>query len=184
MFCPKCGAKNDDDAVFCQRCGTNFKSSNSSNKNILIIFLVIILIIGSLAGLFIVMSNNNSNNQNEKIVTYENTAPEVESSHTPSWHKVGSYNGVSDYSVPVAISGDKIKIEFSAFPIKNYADNDMTVRVYKNGNYLGSANVEWDGNDAVATRSNSLEFSGSGNYQIQVSAYELDYWNMEVYEWY
>ena len=26
MFCPECGSKNEDDALFCENCGTSLKS--------------------------------------------------------------------------------------------------------------------------------------------------------------
>ena len=181
MFCEKCGTKNDDDAVFCQKCGTKLKTETFDTKTILIVILIAIVIIVSAVGIYSVMNSNNDTSSNKDEGYNQNVIPEA-TNYEPTWHNIGSYGGVSDYYIPVHISGSNMKIEFSAFPIKNYADNDMTVQVYKNGNYLGSANVEWDGNDAVATRSNSLEFSGPGNYQIYVSGYELVSWNLEIYE--
>ena len=33
MFCPKCGAENDDEAVFCAKCGTLLDGSTESRGN-------------------------------------------------------------------------------------------------------------------------------------------------------
>jgi uncharacterized membrane protein YvbJ len=32
MFCSKCGAENDNNAVYCQKCGTNLKEKEHNNE--------------------------------------------------------------------------------------------------------------------------------------------------------
>ncbi|MCC7554001.1 MAG: zinc ribbon domain-containing protein [Methanobacteriaceae archaeon] len=189
MFCQNCGTKNDEDAIYCEKCGLKLiKKPENSNKNILIIILIVILVIASLAGLFIFLSNNSNSDVSQNNVpsmgSDENLRNVENSNHPKTWNQINSYSGVSDYTTGVNIKGDKIKVEFSAFPIKNYADNHMKVDVYKDGKYLDSSSVSWNGKSAVATRSNNIELSyGPGNYQIYVDGYELVSWNMVVYEW-
>ncbi|WP_225370477.1 hypothetical protein [Methanobrevibacter arboriphilus] len=110
---------------------------------------------------------------------------DVSGGSTKSWHKVDSFNGVGDYEITFNNNGgNRIKIVSSAMPIKNYADNYMYTTVSKNGYNMGSSQLSWNSKSAVATKSDNIEFSGSGTYSISISAYELQYWNLEIYEYY
>ncbi|WP_409200290.1 zinc ribbon domain-containing protein [Methanobrevibacter sp. DSM 116169] len=188
MKCPNCHAQNENRAMYCSKCGTKLQVENSNDsKNLLIIVLVAIIVIGALTGLYMVLNSNNSSTSSENIQSSESNVVEVQKenpSEPATWHQVNTYSGVGGYSTGVNIKGSQMKIQFSAFPIKNYADNHMKVEVYKNGQFVDSSSVSWNGKSAVATRSNTIEVSGSGNYQIYVDGYELQYWNMEIYEWY
>jgi len=104
--------------------------------------------------------------------------------NTKTWHKIDSFNGVGDYTITLNSSGNRMRIVSSAMPIKNYADNFMDTTVVKNGNTIGSSQLSWNSKSAVATKTDTIEFSGSGTYYVYISAYELQYWNLEIYEYY
>jgi hypothetical protein len=61
MICQKCGHKNDDDAQFCEKCGTKFNTILSQSNKILIIGAVfLVIVIGITAGVLIKNSQQNS----------------------------------------------------------------------------------------------------------------------------
>lgn len=62
--------------------------------------------------------------------------------------------------------------------------NYMFTTINKDGYSVGSSELSWNSTNTVATKSKTLEFSGSGTYSVSVSAYELQYWNLDVYEYY
>ena len=44
--------------------------------------------------------------------------------------------------------------------------------------------MSWNSKSAVATKTKTIEVSNSGNFEIEISTYELEWWNIEVYEYY
>lgn len=84
----------------------------------------------------------------------------------------------------VTTKGNKFKIISTAMPIKNYATNYLYTNVMNNGNIVGSSQLDWGGKSAVASQSKTLEFSGSGTQSINIDTYELQWWTVEVWEYY
>ncbi|SCG85444.1 pseudomurein-binding repeat-containing protein [Methanobacterium congolense] len=64
MICPKCGHENDEDAIYCEKCGKNLKKTSGTlgNQTKLLIGLcvVLILIAGVTAGVLMKNSQNTS----------------------------------------------------------------------------------------------------------------------------
>lgn len=79
MICPKCGHKNDEDADFCENCGTQIKNTLSdkqgtnepsnkgsmtqSTKILVIVCIVLVIGVGIAAGILIKNSQQNSQDQ-------------------------------------------------------------------------------------------------------------------------
>lgn len=136
---------------------------------------------------------SSSNSSDEEVSTLgndknqfgsNNSSSSDEGMDNKSWHKIGSYSGVWDNTITLTNGGNRIKLVSSAMPVKNYADNYMLTTVSKNGYSVGSSKLSWNSRSAVATKTKNIEFSGSGTHYIYISAYELQYWNLEIYEYY
>ncbi|MGL6299084.1 MAG: hypothetical protein ACRC1M_07955 [Methanobacteriaceae archaeon] len=151
---------------------------------------VVLLIAISILGTYAVLTLNNSNNNitnttNESAAVISDTQGSVSNNGaSASWHKVDTRSGVGSSGFTFTTSKSKAKVVSSAMPIKNYATNSMFTTVSKNGYSVGSSELYWNSTNAVATKSKTIEFSGAGTYSISISAYELQYWNLEVYEYY
>ncbi|MDL2246052.1 zinc ribbon domain-containing protein [Methanobrevibacter sp. OttesenSCG-928-K11] len=199
-YCPNCGKDNDDNSTFCRYCGKKLSGIHdinienkpiSDNKEkklwaIVIVLIIAIAIIGTFA--FMAINDNNENTEptnnksNEKIS--DSSVSDVSSVNTKTWHKVDSFSGVGGKTITLTAAGNPIKVTSSAMPIKNYADNYMQTSISKNGFSVGSSQLSWNSKSAVATKSDSIEFTGTGTYDIYISTYELQYWNLEIYEYY
>ncbi len=94
VFCKKCGYENDDDALYCENCGTNLSSINSpsssgrrkTNKILMVAVVVLILGIGVIAGMMMiskapVVNNTNVTNENQNTQSAtqntSNNGPEI-----------------------------------------------------------------------------------------------------------
>jgi len=197
-YCPKCGKDNADNSTFCRNCGERLHGihtmNNSANTNIfennkvLIGIVVVLLLAVAIIGTYAVVSSLNNNNAVVDSSNTNNQGGSVTDSsnvNTKSWHKIDSFSGSGDYQITFNnYNGNKIKVVSSAMPIKNYADNYMYTTISKGGYNVGSSLLSWTSNSAVATKSDSTTFSGSGTYYIYISAYELQYWDLEIYEYY
>lgn len=85
LYCKNCGYENDDDASFCENCGANLSSTNSStssglektNKILIVVVVVLILGIGGVAGTLLIskapVANNTSNLTNNTAVNVSET---------------------------------------------------------------------------------------------------------------
>ncbi|KAF5062768.1 Pseudomurein-binding repeat protein [anaerobic digester metagenome] len=71
MLCPKCGHKNDEDAIYCEKCGKNLKKtsviSGSQTKILIGLCVILILIAGVTAGVLIKSSQNTSNSSTSNV---------------------------------------------------------------------------------------------------------------------
>jgi len=199
-YCKNCGTENNDNTTFCRNCGENLSETPTVNSNnnvrsesnqkiligVIVALLIVIAIVGTYA--FVTLSDNNSNSDATSSSSDDGVSNSYISNssnvNTKTWYKVDSFNGVGDYTITLNSGGNRMKVVSSAMPIKNYADNFMDTTVTKNGNTIGSSQLSWNSKSAVATKSDTIEFSGAGTYYIYISAYELQYWNLEIYEYY
>ncbi|MEA4957826.1 hypothetical protein SDC9_46164 [bioreactor metagenome] len=194
-YCSNCGTENKENSTFCRGCGERLSkihstSNNNSLKNennkiligIIIALIIIIAIIGTYA--FVTLNNNENSDTTTSFAIENKSNSSVSNVNTKSWHKIDSFSGVGDKIITLNAEGNKIRVTSSAMPIKNYADNFMYTTVTRNGYDVGSSQLSWNSNSAVATKSDSIEFTGSGTHYINVLTYELQYWNLEIYEYY
>ncbi len=92
MFCPKCGTKNQENAQFCESCGTKLtapesnqpktvkkKPSNVQGKTILIILAVVVLI-GIGASVYVYQSLISPLNNQPSSLTNTTSTPQIETS--------------------------------------------------------------------------------------------------------
>jgi len=203
-YCPECGTENNDNSTFCRSCGKRLSNIHSMNKDtnttentlgnnkILIGAIIALILIVAVIGTYAVVTtlNNDNNDSDSAVDSSVDTGPgssvsDASNVNTKSWHKIDSFSGSGDYQITFNNNnGNKIKVVSTAMPIKNYADNYMYTTVSKNGYNVGSSQLSWNSKSAVATKTDNIQFSGVGTYYIDISAYELQYWNLEIYEYY
>ena len=194
-YCPKCGIDNDEKSTFCRNCGEKLSGLNTTgtnnnvqsiNNKILISMIVVLLIIIAITGTYTFVSlNNDSDTIDNSVSTPLNASVNnVSTENTKTWHKIDSFDGVGDNVITLNSRGNQIRVVSSAMPLKNYADNFMYTTVSINGYTVGSSQLSWNSTNAVAIKSDTFEFTGSGTCYIYISAYELQYWNLEIYEYY
>lgn len=98
---------------------------------------------------------------------------------TKSWESIGSYSGSGSGSESIKTPAGKIKIELSAYPIKNYATNHL----YVTGSNGESAGVDWGSTSAVETRSDSLTYTSSSEETFDIDYYETVSWEVNIYRY-
>ncbi len=199
MKCKKCGKDNPPNSKYCLNCGSKIENipqnqNNNSKTLITVGIVIIILLIAILTAVIFSMSNvqneadsNNQSNANPTLINNNDGADNNVNNNAAnqgSWHKVGTYNGVSSDSLNVATKGTQFRIVTTAMPIKNYATNYIYTTVKNNGNTIGSSQSDWGSRSAVATKTKTLEFTGSGSVTIDINAYELQWWSVEVWDYY
>lgn len=206
MICKECGFKNKKGAKFCAQCGQLLQQKSqygSDNYKMVIVALVIVIIIlvGALG--FFVLSANSSHDPvftqgitpattvSSGEVSYEsgsgsnnsdNAKTQNESSTTnqsKSWELIGSYSGSGSGSKTITVPEGKIMVELSAYPIKNYATNHLTV----SGSNGESGGVEWGSKSAVKTRSDSFTYESSASETFTIDYYETVSWEVYFYKY-
>lgn len=201
MKCSQCGFENNDKAKFCTKCGSsltqmtveNTPKSNNNTKYIIIALVVVIIVLVGCIGFFAmnmtvnhVDSQSPSDNQAEQVDENVSTN-EVSSSQSPktsqvsekSWELIGSYSGSGSGSKLIEVPEGKIKVELSAYPIKNYATNYLYV-TGSNGNGGG---VDWGSTSAVETRSDSFSYTSSSSETFTIDYYETVSWQVDFYRY-
>lgn len=203
MFCPKCGKAIKDDAKFCKYCGTQVSknnqsvhvksdtSSDSKNNNnakilaVAIVVAAIVLVALVFAALSLTSDNSGddakaveANNESSVVVTSSSSQSSSVSAEK-SWVSVGSFSGSGSGSQSISVPSGQIRIDISAFPIKNYATNHL----YLTGSNGESAGVDWGSTSAVASRSDSVSFTSSSTTTFTIDYYETESWSVEVYRY-
>lgn len=202
MKCKSCGFENKDEAKFCTKCGSSLSaavaesdnSKGSDNLKYVIIALVIIILI--LAG-YLAYSALATNSSDDKVEqdnatsvaksSQESSAGEApktksvssQSSPSKSWVSIGSYSGSGSGSQVIEVPAGDIKVELSAYPIKNYATNHL----YVSGSNGHSGGVDWGSTSAVETRSDSFTYSSSSSQTFTIDYYETVSWEVNFYRY-
>lgn len=205
MFCPKCGKAIKDDAKFCKYCGTQISKNNqsvnvnsdasydskSNNTKILVVAIVvaaIVLVALVFTALSLTSDNGGddakaveANNESSVVVTSSSSSSSQSSSASAekSWVSVGSFSGSGSGSQSISVPSGQIRIDISAFPIKNYATNHL----YLTGSNGESAGVDWGSTSAVASKSDSVSFTSSSTTTFTIDYYETESWSVEVYRY-
>lgn len=195
MKCRNCGKDNPPNSKYCTNCGSDLETQGNipvKEKNnttlIITIGLIIIIILIAIFGIAIygLVSDEAKENQTTPVILNINGTENTSTHHSSSgsWHKVGTYDGVSSDMISVTTKGSRFKVTSTAMPIKNYATNYLYTSVISSGGSVGSSDLDWGSTSAVATKSKTLEFTGSGTHSISIDAYELQWWTVEVWEYY
>ena len=93
MICDNCGHKNDTDAKFCEKCGSNLNKSSLHNSTKILIVIVIVLVAGlGVAGGYILFSKNNPQNT-LTVVNNSSAANNTTSNSSNSPQTTSSSNG-------------------------------------------------------------------------------------------
>ncbi len=193
-FCPNCKYENEDDASFCKNCGKKFTTLNKKIKNknkkedILFIIGIITIIIIAIAGTYAYINWKEQKtietpNEDKTITTIENNTTK-NNTNNPTWHKIGTYTGIENDIISFNTQGNKVKIVSTGMPMKNYADNYLKSTLQQHGITLDESQSTWNSNSAVKSKTQTIEISGNGNFEILIGAYELQWWKIEIYQYY
>ena len=91
---------------------------------------------------------NPTNNNDSQNSVDKKSSKSTSSEKSESWESIGSYSGLGMGSESITIPAGKIKIELSAYPIKDYATNHL----YVTGSNGESTGVDWGSTSAVEAR--------------------------------
>lgn len=125
------------------------------------------------------MANSFKDKDFKKLASTSSSSSSTTSSESGSWTSIGSYSGSGSGSKSVTVPAGKIKVELSAYPIKNYATNHL----YVTSSSGSSGGVDWGSTSAVETRSDSFTFTSSGSETLNIEYYETVSWNVEIYKY-
>ena len=200
MKCSNCGYENKDKAKFCTKCGSSLnvvvngntsQNSNSMKYIIIALIIIILLLVGILA--YSSLATNSSDDKVEQ----KNATSEVDSSQessgessstktvssqsspSKSWVAIGSYSGSGSGSQVIEVPAGEIRVDLSAFPIKNYATNHL----YVTGSNGKSGGVDWGSSSAVETRSDSFSYTSSSPQTFTIEYYETVSWEVTFYRY-
>lgn len=153
---------------------------DNTTKVLIVACFVLIGSLGFLSGVFLKRST-----VDHYDVTIEGDEGVTGSPQGPSWHRVMSFTGSgSDYRC-VDIRGNKFKVVISAAPIINYDVNTVTVDVLRDGQILASGTADWGPTESPKRKKRMIEVSGGpGYYCISVYAYEIEDWEVTVWDYY
>ena len=199
MKCSQCGFENNDKAKFCTKCGSSLaqtavqstpKSNDNTTKYIIIALLVVVILLVGCIGFFAmnmtvshVDSQSPSDNQveqvDEDVSTNEISSSQSPTSQSKSWVSIGSYSGSGSGSKTIEVPEGKIKVELSAYPIKNYATNHL----YVTGSNGKGGGVDWGSTSAVETRSDSFTYTSSSSQTFTIDYYETVSWQVDFYRY-
>ena len=202
MKCSQCGFENNEKAKFCTKCGSSLtqtvvesspKSNNTTKYIIFALIAVIIVLVGCIGFFALNMTVNDADSQNDldtqaddadedlstSEVSYSNSPKTSQVSESKSWVSIGSYSGSGSGSEVINVPEGTIKVELSAYPIKNYATNYL----YVTGSNGKSGGVDWGSTSAVETRSDSFTYTSSSSETFTIDYYETVSWQVNFYRY-
>lgn len=205
MRCTNCNFENKEGAKFCTKCGQPLNSkpaieqkSSGNSRNIIIALVAIIVILAAAVGFFALNSgtpdaqNNvvendssqdvgesgdDSQSESDSTNSVSKSESKTKTTKSKSWVSIGSYSGSGSGSQTIEVPAGKIKVELSAYPIKNYATNHL----YVSGSNGESGGVDWGSKSAVETRSDSFTYTSSSSELFTIDYYETAEWNVEFF---
>ncbi|MCF0226789.1 MAG: zinc ribbon domain-containing protein [Methanobrevibacter sp.] len=195
MKCEKCGEDIKSNAKFCPNCGSKINNKpatnieNNTNINLIIIAITAIIVIAIIAFTACYIANpfnlgesnaNTYGSNDQANIVNDNQASEVQSTESSkSWQSVGSFEGSGSGTKTITVPAGQIRIDLSAYPIKNYATNHL----YVSGSNGQSAKLDWGPKSAVATHSDSISFTSSSQTTFTIDYYETVSWHVTVYKY-
>ena len=72
MICKNCGAENDADALYCEKCGKVMKSVTSSRFTLIFVVVATVFIVIGLVGAVLILSNPQNSSNNVESMDNEN----------------------------------------------------------------------------------------------------------------
>lgn len=179
-YCPKCGAKNDDDGEFCNECGSNMVGNpNKSNDSIsiskktLLIGAVVIIII-AIIGIFALTGGNVQNIQYVGVNTISIDSVSELGTEQVNPTEYSDYSGVTKgYTIVYSAQSDleNVSIETQAYD--------------KNGEHL-DAMANWMGFNPLNVLCYNKTLTSGSSYTANVlfgtqNATDFDVSKFEVY---
>jgi hypothetical protein len=196
MFCPKCGARYDEDAKYCERCGESLQKSihernvlskekdessgmSSSVKALIVVCILLIAGIGVTAGMLLQKPINTT------AQVASSTQPSTSQSNQPAWHQVANYTGPDAVNGTFSIQGTQFKVTISAVPMITYNTNYLDVAV-GSGNYLAaSGTLSWTATESPAKKESVISVSqGQGTYDIEIDPTDIQNYTVTVWDYY
>ena len=204
MKCENCGFENKKSAKFCTKCGAVLEIKEekpaSNTKYIIIALIIVIVVLVGCIGYFAgtmnpgdvqssddsaknttdqsVSSSGESSDDNAKTESVS-SSQSSSSSESKSWESIGSYSGSGSGSQTIKVPSGQIRVELSAYPIKNYATNHL----YVTGSNGQSGGVDWGSYSDVETRSDSFSYTSSSSETFTIDYYETVSWQVEFYRY-
>ena len=209
MKCSKCGFENKDKAKFCTKCGSSLvvesaptaPAKSDNTKYIIIALVAVIIVLAGVIGYVALNGNSDSVQSNDNSQDSANTE-EVQSaddssednddsdsaktttvssskSKSKNWELIGSYSGSGSGSKTINVPEGDIRVELSAYPIKNYATNHL----YVTGSNDVSGGVDWGPKSDVETRSDSFTYTSSSEEEFTIDYYETVSWEVYFYRY-
>ena len=198
MKCPSCGYENRDDAKFCTKCGKSLvqkavpnpieEKSNTSKYIIVALVIIIVILVATIGYFAFTMNSTSVTNDNVENTSSSQASQEVSSSqsspattqetNSKSWQVIGSYSGSGSGSKTINVPPGQIRVELSAYPIKNYATNHLYVK-----GSSASGGVDWGSHSDVETRSDSFEYTSSSSQTFTIDYYETVSWEVTFYKY-
>jgi hypothetical protein len=198
VFCPECGNKNDEDSEYCVNCGSKLNKFHKPNKPerneskkdrinrttkvLIIVCIILVGGVGLTAG-FLIQKESNSVSQYQ--ITSPNTTEVQNQTYTPDWHEVATFTGPMNDSRDVTIKGDKFKVIISAVPSVTYTANDFRVDVFEGQGLVNNGAIHWDPTESPKEKEVLMEIpQGNGVYTIKMYNYDVESWEVKVYDYY
>jgi hypothetical protein len=197
--CENCGIENDKDAVFCETCGANLKTTSSkrlnpgmpprkdsgmaqSTKILIVVCIILVAGLGISAGALMQINKSGGTVSNPGSVSQTPT----QVTNQATWHEITSYTGTSDDTRSFNTKGSQFKIVMSATPQKNYNINSMQVDVSNsNNNIITSGSMDWTATEAISQKEKTIVVTASpGTYYLTTTTNSLASWTVSVYDYY
>ena len=204
MKCDNCGFENKNSAKFCTKCGAVLEKkeekSADNTKYIIIALIIVIVVLVGCIGYFAGTMNTGevqSNDASAKNTTGQSvsssggssddsaqtetvsSSQSTSSSESKSWELIGSYSGSGSGSQTISVPEGQIRVDLSAYPIKNYATNHL----YVTGSNGQSGGVDWGSYSDVETRSDSFSYTSSSSETFTIDYYETVSWQVDFYRY-
>jgi hypothetical protein len=197
VFCQECRTENDLDAEYCVNCGSKLNKFHKPNKTerneskkdrmnrttkaLIIVCIILVGGVGLTAGFLI----HGSNSAPQYQIASSNTTEVQNQTYTPDWHAVADFIGPMNDSRDVTIKGDKFKVIISAVPSVTYSANDFRVDVFEGQGLVNNGNIHWDPTESPKEKEVLMEIpQGNGVYTIKMYNYDVESWEVKVYDYY
>jgi hypothetical protein len=193
LKCENCDHENDDDAKFCEKCGSEIKSyvpkqkegMKNSIKLLVVIVVILVAVLALVSGMLLQLNKNPSISNQSANVENQNPSPVTSQVSQPSWHEIKTVTNPTDGLVSFNIQGQQCKVVISAIPTVNYNMNILGVDLLKNNMAVDTAYISWSATESPSPKEDTvISSAGPGNYQVNIAVTNLQTWNIKIYDYY